>query len=154
MGRGGASATDRAAAASGAGRVFDRGDIKYPAAKSRGSAVDARGVKARSVPRHIRQKPRWQALDRKEQAYRADQAKAQERIETIKKKLQAGKGNKGELQVELVRAREKHDKIKSKIHVVKVEKEGFFLSLDEKPAIKKGKEKAPEPNAGKTKGAK
>lgn len=146
-GRAGAGAGSGSEAASRAGRVFDRGDVKYPAGKPGGGVVDARGIKPRPVPERVRQKPRWRALDQKEKTYRKEQAKAQKQIDKIKKDLQAGSGNKGQLQVDLVRAREKHDKIKSKINVVKVEKEVFNLSLEEQPAPKASPPKKPSPKA-------
>ena len=117
-----------------AGRVFDRGDVQ---ASGDAGVVDARGVEPRQVPEAVRQNPRWQALDRKEQAYRAEQKQAQQEIDAIKQKLQAGEGNKGELQVELVKARDKKDRIESKVNVIKVEKESFQLSIEEKPAAPK-----------------
>jgi hypothetical protein len=140
----GVRAGSDSSAASKAGRVFDRGDIKYSGGKPSKGVVDARGVTARTVPAHVRQNPRWQSLDNKEKTYRVEQAKAQKQIAAIKKKLQSGSGNKGQLQVDLVRARESNDKIQSKINVVKVEKESFSLSLEDKPA--------PKPGAKNTKG--
>ena len=138
-GQQGVGAQSDSEAAFQAGRVFDRGDVKV---SGDASVVDARGAEQKEVPEAVRQNPRWQALDRKEQAYRAEQQKVQQKIEVIEKKLQAGEGDKGKLQVELVRARDEQDKIQSKVNVIKVEKESFQLSIEEKPA-------APSPDAGK-----
>ena len=131
-GQQGAEARSDSEAAFQAGRVFDRGDVKVSGDTD---AVDARGIQPRGVPsERVRQDPRWQALDQKEQAYRVEQKKAEQKIEVIKKKLQAGEGDKGKLQVELVRARDAKDKVDSKINVIKVEKESFQLSIEEQPA--------------------
>lgn len=133
MGKQGVAAGSDSEAAFKAGRVFDRGDVKVA---GDASVVDARGVERREVPEEVRQNPRWQTLDRKEQAYEAEQKKVQRKIDAIKQKLQAGEGDKGKLQVELVHARDEQDKIQSKVNVIKVEKQSFQLSIEEKPQKK------------------
>jgi len=145
-GEGGAKGQARAAAKTGkqgvaagsaseasfqAGRVFDRGDVNVSGSAG---AVDARGVQPRKVPEAIRRDPRWQALDQKEMICRTEQKKVQQKIDSIKQKLQAGEGNKGQLQVDLVHARDEMSKLESQVNMVKVEKESFLITIEEKPA--------------------
>jgi len=126
-----------------AGRVFDRGDVHVSGSPG---AVDARGVQPRKVPEGVRRDPRWQALDQKEMTCRTEQKKVQQKIDAIKQKLQAGEGNKGQLQVDLVHARDEMSKLESQVNMVKVEKESFLITIEEKPA-------APAQNSGKQQGA-
>lgn len=156
-GEGGAKGQARAAAETGkrgvaavsdseasfqAGRVFDRGDVSVSGSTD---AVDARGVQPREVPEKVRRDPRWQALDQKEMTYRAEQEKVQQKIDSIEQKLQAGEGDKGQLQVDLVHARDEMSKIESQVNVIKVEKESFLITIEEKPA-------APAEKSGKKQG--
>jgi hypothetical protein len=129
----GVSSSNAAAATFQAGRVFDRGDVKV---SGKPSVFKARGMKERAVPDSVRQNPHWQALERQGKEYRVEQKKAQKRVDAIKQKLQAGEGNKGELQVELVHARDAKTKIDSKVYVNKVEKESFVISIDKKTVKK------------------
>ena len=88
----------------------------------------------RAVSERVRTSKGWKKLERREMVHRVTRAKAQKKIDAIEKKIRAGTGNKGQLQVDLVRAREKKDKAQAKINMVKVEKESFSLSLlEEKP---------------------
>jgi len=127
----GASSGNAAGAAFQAGRVFDRGDVKV---SGKPSVFKARGMKERAVPDSVRQNPRWQVLERQGKEYRVEQEKAQKRVDAIKQKLQAGEGDKGKLQVELVHARDAKTKIDSKVYVNKVEKESFVISIEKKIA--------------------
>jgi len=124
-----ASSGNAAGAAFQAGRVFDRGDVKV---SGKPSVFKAHGMKARAVPESVRQNPRWQALERQGKEYYVEQEKAQRKIDAIKQKLQAGEGDKGKLQVELVHARDAKTKIDSKVNVNKVEKESFIIFIEKK----------------------
>jgi len=114
-----------------AGRVFDRGDVKV---SGKPSVFKAHGIHAKPVPEEVRQNPRWQALERQGKEYRVEQEKAQRKIDTIKQKLQAGEGDKGQLQVELVHARDVKNAIDSKVNVNKVEMESFMIPIEKKAA--------------------
>jgi len=132
-----AKSSSDAGTAFGAGRVFDRGDVRYPKGKSgSGGVVDGRGMKPRAVPEKVRNSAGWQKLDRRQKTHQASRKKAQKKIDAIKKKLQSGKGNSGQLQVDLVRARDAKDRAQSKINVVKAKKDSFSLTLEEKPTPK------------------
>jgi len=116
------------------GRVFDTPGSKAKLPKfTPGTAVVAHGV-----PEEVRRNPRWQALERQGQTYHIQQKKAQKKIDAIKQKLQAGEGDKGKLQVELVHARDAKSTIDSKVNVNRVEMESFKISFEKKAAKKTG----------------
>lgn len=129
-GKAGTLSKTGAGAAHEAGRVFDRGDVKVGG----GGVVDARGVKPRPVPEAARRDPRWQAIERREQTFQARQAEAQKKVDAIQAKIQKGEGDKGRLQVELVKARQERSNAEANLNQVKYEKESFLIKLEEKPA--------------------
>lgn len=122
-----------AGAAFGAGRVFDRGDVKVGGA-SGGDAVDARGIAPRTYSRAVRESSGFQQLLSREKAHRETKAKAEQKVKEIEQKLQSGSGNKGQLQVDLVRARDQVNSAQNQINQVTVEKESFAVNFTEKSA--------------------
>lgn len=134
-----AKSSSDAGTAFGAGRVFDRGDVRYPKGKSgSGGVVDGRGMKPRAVPEKVRNSAGWQKLDRRQKTHQASRKKAQKKIDAIKKKLQSGKGNSGQLQVDLVRARDAKDRAQSKINVVKAKKRFLLINTGRKTNAQSG----------------
>jgi tetratricopeptide (TPR) repeat protein len=112
---------DAAGAAAVARRVFDTGDLRTAAA---GPSVVLGGMQTpRSsveLPESVRSDPRWRALEHMAEAHRAEKVIAERNISRINERMEKGEGDRRQLQVELVQARDAVTKAEAGLNVVMV----------------------------------
>lgn len=114
-----------------AGRIFDKGDIKTPGA---GPGVVITGMKDRQqpieVPKRVLNDPRWRGLELVEEMHLAEKAVAEKNVQKIEQKIEKGEGNKGDLHVELVKAKDAISKAEAELNMIVVKKKELLVVIE------------------------
>lgn len=114
-----------------AGRIFDKGDIKTPGA---GPGVVITGMKDRQqpieVPKRVLNDPRWRGLELVEEMHLAEKAVAEKNVQKIEQKIEKGEGNKGDLHVELVKAKDAISKAEAELNMIVVKKKELRVEIE------------------------
>jgi len=115
-------------------KVFDTGGDKAPSSTT---TVDARGYKEIlgkkvEVPKEYKNNPKIIKMEKERKIFEKKFKKLEKQLVAIKKKRAEGKGDKGKLQVQEVKIKEKMDIVKQNTQVIDVKMESFVISLKKK----------------------
>ena len=115
------------------GKIVDQGIRMGGDESSSGDVVDTRGIEPREVPAVLKEKPQWQALERRETRLDDELSRKRERIAGMERRLaetrdRLAKPEIGKFQVRIAVQKQKTSRVEQQLAAVKSEKERILDS--------------------------